>query len=100
MKAEIEERQFKRFKVLYEIYKESKGSTTKQVKIKELAARHNIKNGFLEEVEDYLHKEQLIRLIADSEVVITHTGKKIVEEVVLNPAERTQLFPAFNEMGI
>lgn len=99
MKAEIEERQYKRFVVLHALYKETKGSTNKAVILKQLAADNNIKNGVFEEVYDYLKTEGFIKANAAG-IFITHEGKKAIEYSVNYPDERTTQFPAFKDMGI
>lgn len=100
MKAEIEQRQVKRFIVLYELYKEVKANTEKEIKLFELAAKSGIKNGVFEEAAAYLAAEGLIDHGYGDIYKITHQGKKTVEQVVCFPDDSFDQFPPFKDMGI
>lgn len=100
MKTEIEERQYKRFVVLYALYKETKGNTQKVINLKELANKEGIKNGVFEEAYSYLKAEGFINSGNPITVGISHEGVKAVEESVKFPEKTMLLFPSFKDMGL
>jgi len=100
MKTEIEQRQTNRFIVLYEVYKDSKASTTTTVKIAELASEKGIKNGLYKEAIRYLKDAGLISKEGENTGSITHEGVKIIEFIITHPEDGTDLFPSFKDMGI
>lgn len=99
MKTEIEQRQCDRFRILYETYKDSKADTSIKVRISELAADKNIKNGIFKAAFKYLCDEGLLSSNGAQTGQITHGGVKLVEYVLTHEDTPTELFPAFNSMG-
>jgi predicted transcriptional regulator len=101
MKEEIESRQHKRFLVLNELYKESKGNTSTTIDLLKLAFNVGVKNGIFLEAAGYLLDEKLIgaNITGNSyRASITHKGKKAIEYTYKFPDEATEYFPSLNEM--
>jgi hypothetical protein len=100
MKTEIEQRQTNRFRVLYETYIDSRADVTIKVKIAELAANKDIKNGVFKEAFNYLTAEGLLDSYGAQTGNITHKGVKAVEYIVTHPDDVIENFPSFKDMGI
>jgi hypothetical protein len=102
MKLEIEKRQLKRFILLYELYKETKGNTRKAIDFMKLAADNGIKNGNYETFKQYLTEEGFIHFSDTSleDCTITHEGIKIIEHAIMFPKERSENFASFDDMEL
>lgn len=102
MKLEIEQRQLKRFILLYELYKESKANTRKSVDFMKLADKNGIKNGSYESFKQYLTDEGFIHFsdTQSEDCTINHLGVKTIERALTFPNERSENFPSFTSLDL
>lgn len=100
MKAlQIEKRQLERLHILYRVYCHS---TTKAVDVNDIAFSIGIKNGAFEAAFNYLDGEGWVTQEGNKSYncKISHAGIRVIENAILNPTEKSEYFPPFNDLDI
>lgn len=101
------ERQWYRFRILFELYKRSNANIDFSCDLHEMAMNQGIKFFDFIPAWKYLQMEELIRMRYGQSnngmngkytACLTHKGLKAIEEVFHNEIEPTYYFPAFREM--
>ncbi len=98
----IFDNQVNRFTTLFALYISSGGSCEVAKNIQNLADYNGIVSREFRKVFSYLVEEELIKRHGDEEegfhASLTHKGIKAIEEVFINPMEKTYYFPPYSEM--
>ncbi|WP_045113014.1 hypothetical protein [Microscilla marina] len=97
------DRQWHRFRILFELYKRSNADIDTVYDLRELSMSQGIKLLDFLPAWKYLQMEELIRVrfggsTGRYQACLTHSGLKAIEEVFFNENEPTYYFPAFREM--
>lgn len=98
----IYDNQVNRFTTLFALYISSGGSHEVAKNMKNLADYNGIVSREFRKVFSYLVEEELIKRHDGEEdsyyASLTHKGIKAVEEVFIDPLEKTYYFPPYAEM--
>jgi predicted transcriptional regulator len=98
----IYDNQVNRFTTLFALYISSGGSSEVAKNMKNLADYNGIVSREFRKVFSYLVEEELIKRHDSEEESyfgsLTHKGIKAIEEVFIDPFEKTYYFPPYAEM--
>jgi len=100
MTTEIENKQYKRFKVLHQYYEDTNGGIKKMQDVRASAKKVGVTNGDFEDAYSFLIDKSFIEPVGQGyHSNLTGNGRDAVEDTVTNPTEKQPLWASYKEMG-
>jgi DNA primase large subunit len=94
----LEEKEIDRFLFLQKLYEITEGNSS--LVVREFGKQLGFEKEKIDNIENYLTNEGLIKPIGRGEISITHYGVTEIEKSISNPNSSTSYFPAINVIHI